>query len=126
REITLPGHAKHVTNPVNDELVDQNFGGRPRAVVGAHPAAPVACRSLLHHAASARREQNRLTVLAGAVGLAICSKKTRLIEQMAAIIAGAAPHVAGSTETTWKVCMWPSSPRIETYSPVRKAWLPKR
>src|SRR5262249_56143053 len=46
REITLPGHAKHVTNPVNDELVDQNFGGRPRAVIGAHPASPVACRSL--------------------------------------------------------------------------------
>jgi hypothetical protein len=36
------------------------------------------------------------------------------------------PHVAGSTETTWKVCMWPSSPRIETYSPLRNAWLPKR
>src|SRR5262249_62219420 len=46
REIALPGHAKHVTNPVNDELVDQNFGGRPRAVIGAHPASPVACRSL--------------------------------------------------------------------------------
>src|SRR5262249_7433118 len=63
REITLPGHAKHVTNPVNDELVDQNFGGRPRAVIGAHHASPVACRSLLHHPASARREQNCLTAL---------------------------------------------------------------
>src|SRR5262249_30976297 len=41
REITLPRHAKHVTNPVNDELVDQNFGGRPRAVIGAHHASPL-------------------------------------------------------------------------------------
>src|SRR6266852_723053 len=33
REIALPGHTKHVSHPVNDELVDQNFGGRPCAVM---------------------------------------------------------------------------------------------
>jgi hypothetical protein len=27
---------------VNDELVDQNFAGRPRAVIGPHSASPLA------------------------------------------------------------------------------------
>src|SRR5262249_45076674 len=42
RNIALAGHAKHVAHPVNDELVDENFGGRPGAVIGAHHASPMA------------------------------------------------------------------------------------
>jgi hypothetical protein len=35
-------------------------------------------------------------------------------------------HVADSTETTLNVCILPSSSLIETYSPGRNAWAPKR
>src|SRR5262249_59185531 len=52
REIALAGHAKHVPHSMHDELIDQNFGGGPRAVIGAHHASPWLCSSRLHHAAS--------------------------------------------------------------------------
>jgi hypothetical protein len=52
REIALAGHAKHVPHSMHEELIDQNFGGGPRAVIGAHHASPWLCSSRLHHAAS--------------------------------------------------------------------------
>jgi hypothetical protein len=35
-DIALARHAEHLTHAMNDELIDQNFGGRPGAVIGAH------------------------------------------------------------------------------------------
>lgn len=34
--VALAGNAKYVAHTMDDELVDQNLGGRPRAVIGAH------------------------------------------------------------------------------------------
>ncbi len=40
RDIALARHAEHVAHAVDDELIDQNFAGRPGAVIGAHDASP--------------------------------------------------------------------------------------
>src|SRR6185312_7324032 len=50
--------------------------------------------------------------------------KFRAIEKFQRDQSDTLRQTAASTETTWKVCISPSTPRIETYSPGRKAWLP--
>jgi hypothetical protein len=35
-DVALARHAERVAHAVDDELIDQDFGRRPRAVVGAH------------------------------------------------------------------------------------------
>src|SRR5262249_61432745 len=66
RDVALAWHAKHVAHPVDHELVDQNFGGRPGAVIGAHPASPMAlplaftpCRKRAPWAKSCSRARSR-------------------------------------------------------------------
>src|SRR5262249_34937181 len=63
RNIALAGYAEYVLRPVHDQLVDQNFSGRPRSLIGAHHASPIPLPLVLHHAASAQRGQ-----IAGADG----------------------------------------------------------
>src|SRR5262249_29256063 len=66
RDVALPRQPKHVARPVDDELGDQNFGGRPGAVIGAHPASPMAlplaftpCRKRAPWAKSCNRAKGR-------------------------------------------------------------------
>jgi hypothetical protein len=35
-DVALARHAERVAHAMDDELINQDFGGRPRAVVGAH------------------------------------------------------------------------------------------
>ena len=54
-DIALAWDAEHVTHAMDDELIDQNLGGRPGAVIGAH------CGTLriILHAYSKRRGTRR-------------------------------------------------------------------
>ena len=114
----------HILMDSDDELVDQNFSGRPCAVIGAHHASPVAWRSL--YIMPQARAGSKIGSPRWRTAATASDRRALSANGSDRSLAGPHPHVAGSTETTWKVCMWPSSPRIETYSPWRNAWLPKR
>jgi hypothetical protein len=36
RDIALAGNAEHVLHAMDEELIDQDLGGRPGTVIGAH------------------------------------------------------------------------------------------
>ena len=52
RDIALAGYAEYVPRAVDDELIDQNFGRRPRMFIGAHHASPMILPPAREHAAS--------------------------------------------------------------------------
>src|SRR5258708_4084437 len=103
REIALPGHTKHVSHPVNDELVDQNFGGRPCAVIGAHHASPVACRSL--YIMPQARAGSKIASPRWRTAATPRDRRALSANGNDRSLAHPHPHVAGSTETTSKGCI---------------------
>src|SRR5262249_26828544 len=74
RNIALAGYAEYVLRPVHDQLVDQNFSGRPRSLTGAHHASPMILLPVPEHAASAQSGQIAMLARADTN----CSKRSEL------------------------------------------------